>query len=268
MNEYKGLPRLKSEDKTGQKHIFVKGGVYPSYRQHWHDYFEMELITGGSGTYFYNGVPHEIKKGAAYLLTPIDFHRAETTDSIELVNVSFDTRWLADDVRALLYSDGCTKIRQFDDDEVRRLVSVIELLKNEYESDGPCIKQLLEYLVSRFLPARAGQEANRTQMSGVMKAVAYMEQHFREKITLEDLSAMSGYHPAYFSNLFCRVVGETFTRRLITLRINYAKTLLRSGIPVAEVCFASGFGSLSNFSSVFKKRCGMSPGEYRDKERD
>jgi len=100
-------------------------------------------------------------------------------------------------------------------------------------------------------------------MSGMKKAVAYIELHFREKISLERLSALSGYHPTYFSELFRKLTGETYIERLTSLRVNYAKALLANGVSVSEACFESGFGSLSNFLSVFKDRCGMTPSQYR-----
>jgi len=79
---------------------------------------------------------------------------------------------------------------------------------------------------------------------------------------------MSGYHPTYFSKMFYRVTGENYIERLISLRINYAKMLLKKDVSVSEACFASGFGSLSNFVAVFKKRCKMSPSAYRNSEKD
>ena len=264
MKQYENFPRLRASDKTWQRHILVKQSVYSSYRQHWHDYFELEVVLQGSGTHYQNDEMYQITQGDAYLLTPVDYHKIESAASIELINISFDVTWLSDELGALLYSPECVKRYHFSDEELQQFIKATELLKYEYEHDGPCIRQILEYLISRFVSGKRAN-ASRPQMDGIMRAVAYMEQHFREHITLEQLSEEAGYHPAYFSNLFRKVTGETYTERLTALRIRYAETLLKSGFSVAEVCYASGFGSLSHFSYIFKKHCGESPAAYREK---
>jgi len=266
MNRYEDLPRLKAGDKTGTRHIAVSIHNSLSYHQHWHDYFEIEIVLSGTGTHYYNASPYTIEKGDGYLLTPVDFHGIEATNPIELLNISFDAVWLSEDMRALLYNADYLKKTKFQNEEYDGFIAVAQLLKKECETDGPCIRQLLEYLLSRFLPAgqrRTSPEVNKQQLNGIMNAVAYIEQHFREKITLDMLSGISGYNPTYFSDLFCKVTGQTYIERLTSLRIDYAKMLLKKGVSVSEACFASGFGSLSNFSAVFKKRCAMSPRNYR-----
>ena len=84
-----------------------------------------------------------------------------------------------------------------------------------------------------------------------------------KKITLEDISAAAGYHPTYFSELFAKITGETYSNMLTNLRIGHAKSMLANGFSVSDACFLSGFGSLSNFLEIFKKKCKMSPREYK-----
>lgn len=268
---YKDLLRLKASDKTGQRHISVKRNVYESYPQHWHDYFEIEVVTQGTGTHYYNGTPYTLEKGDVYLLTPVDFHEIKADTPIEIINISFDNVWLSEEMRSFLYASNFRKMRRTEEKEYLQYVAAAELLRQECEEDGPCIRQLLEYLLSRFIPLnqyRTSLEVNKDYMNGIMKAVEYIEQHFRERITLEMLSQISGYHPTYFSKMFCKVTGENYIDRLTSLRINYAKMLLKKGVAVSEACFASGFGSLSNFVAVFKKKCKMSPSAYRNSKMD
>jgi two-component system response regulator YesN len=127
---------------------------------------------------------------------------------------------------------------------------------------GPCTGQLPEYLLSSF-PRRTVSQGSREQLSGIRKTIAYMDLHFRERITLEQLSAMSGYNPSYFSELFRRVTGQSYTERLAVLKTRHAKALLAQGFSVTEACFRSGFGSANNFLYTFKKLEGVSPSEYK-----
>ena len=257
-------------DEIGNRHIAVERHISLDYPQHWHNYFEIEIIVDGTGSYIFNGTAYPISKGDAFLLTPVDFHEIEATSPIELINISFDEVWLSENMRTLLYTTDFAKMHRFDGDDYARLVMVAELLRHECESDAPCIHQLLDYLLSRFVLRDAKQYdsiANQAHLTGIKRAVAYIELHFREKVTLQRLSAISGYNPTYFSELFRKFTGETYIERLTSLRINYAKALLARGLSVSDACFESGFGSLSNFLAVFKAKCGMPPSEYQRKRR-
>ena len=129
-------------------------------------------------------------------------------------------------------------------------------------------RRVLEYLLSRFLSGNSQLSTlNPEHWAGMKAAMAYLELHFREKITLKKLSAISGYNPTYFSEQFRKLTGETYIERLTALRINYAKALLANGLSVTDACFASGFGSLSNFLTAFKRNCGTAPSEYRNRHK-
>ena len=93
--------------------------------------------------------------------------------------------------------------------------------------------------------------------------ISFIEAHYAEKITLDDVAAAAGYHPTYFSELFARVTGETYIDMLTRLRLGHAKSMLANDFTVSEACFRSGFGSLSNFLETFKKNCGTTPSTYR-----
>lgn len=265
MREQKGVLRLKSSDKIGQRHIIIERETVSTEPRHWHDYFEIGVIVEGSGIHCINEVRFPMEKGDVYFLTPVDFHKVESESGMELINISFDEVWMSETMKTYLYSSKLTSVKKFSQEWQGPFHMATELLLREYEADGPCVGQLLEYLLSRFMVKEADSRTNQEHLSGINAAIAYMEMHFREKITLEQLAKLSGYTPTYFSQLFRQTMGKTYIERLTYLRFNYARILLESGFSVTDACFNSGFGSLSNFNSVFKEQCGMSPSEYRKK---
>ena len=255
------LLRLKADHNIGSGHVLVNNHCFSNYPLHWHDYFEIEIITEGSGTYIFNGEPHPITKGVAYLLTPVDFHEINTDSIVELINISFDETLLSEHMRSALYRTHFSKLLKLGDTDYDYFVSAARLLAHECNVAGPCICQLLEYLLSRFLVGN--NNGKQPDLAGMNAAMAYIELHFREKITLQKLADIAGYNPTYFSERFRNLTGETYMERLTTLRINYAKALLANGLSVTDACFASGFGSLSNFLAIFKKHCSVTPSAYR-----
>lgn len=250
------------------KHLTVeKHNVVLNHPLHWHNFFEIEIILSGSGKYTVNEVEYDLRENNVFLLTPTDFHYINCTDDIELINVSFDETVINDREISALFSAKTKKSYFFDKTNLDRLKNAAELLENECAINGNCQSQLLQYVINFILRDNGSYQIASAQSHSqeIMKAIIYLEMHFKENITLEDLANEVGYNPSYFSEFFKKVTGETYIERLTKLRIGYARMLLANGFSVSNACFHSGFGSLSNFLTVFKKQCHMSPSEYRKK---
>lgn len=270
MEPYESHTRLKARDWIGAgQHIHVQKKWTPGVNMHWHNYFELEIVAEGTGRHILNGTEYALLPGDAFFLTPTDFHEIKTDDALLIWNVSFDEEMLTPGMLSCLLSADMCRAYRFTDNEFDRLIMAVQLLQHECRTDGPCKKQLCEYLVSCLLrsnPTHFREGHSQAQLDGIRLAVQYLELHFREKISLAQLAAQAGFHPAYFSELFRQYTGETYIERLNSLRISYARMLLANGLSVSDACFASGFGSLSNFLATFKQRCGMTPSAYRTKQ--
>lgn len=98
-----------------------------------------------------------------------------------------------------------------------------------------------------------------------MAAVAlYMNQHYKEKLTIEELAEMAGLSKNYFISSFKKYMGEPPHTYLKKLRISYAKLLLEfSEETIAQIAEQCGFQKANTFSTTFKKATGMSPMEYK-----
>lgn len=98
----------------------------------------------------------------------------------------------------------------------------------------------------------------------VLEAIAYMKEHFTEKITLEDVAATIGFNTNYFSELFKKETGENFSNYLLGIRMEKAKQMLRdTKIPVYEIGESVGYKDAKYFSQQFMKVVGVKPAEYR-----
>ena len=265
----KHLERLEAKeylDSACHLHIRnTKGGSWPI---HWHDYYEIEIILNGSDQFQYllNENFYDLNVYNAFFLTPVDFHQFSFEAPTEIINISFDETMLSDRYLSLVASPSMKHAFCFEKEELERLLMAVTLLLHEWHTDGNCQKQLFEYILEYFFRSNTSRDSGNghsEQLSGIQKAILYMEVHFREKITLPALAQQAGLHPNYFSELFRKVTGKTYIEKLNQLRIDYACVLLRNGFAVSNACFSSGFGSLSNFLATFKARFGISPNEYK-----
>ena len=101
----------------------------------------------------------------------------------------------------------------------------------------------------------------------VMVTKEYLEAHYAEDISLENVAEQVNISPQYFSKLIKKTTGFNFIDWLSMLRVKKAKELLtNSNLTVKEVCFMVGYKDPNYFSRIFKKRIGITPSEYVKKQ--
>ena len=92
----------------------------------------------------------------------------------------------------------------------------------------------------------------------------YIEVHYYEKVTLNQLAEMVYLSPSYLSRIFTKETGNSFNDYLNAVRINKAKSLLKyNDLRVADVANAVGFDDQSYFTKVFRRITGVTPVKYR-----
>ncbi len=95
-------------------------------------------------------------------------------------------------------------------------------------------------------------------------AVCFIHNNYRSRLTLKDVAAAVNLSPAYFSRLFSKLTGQTFSVYLTTIRIEKAKQLLSStSKPVKAVLRETGFNDYNYFNRTFKGAVGIPPARYR-----
>src|SRR5699024_2742279 len=88
----------------------------------------------------------------------------------------------------------------------------------------------------------------------ISQAKTYMQEHFHDAITLENVADAVNLSPNYFSNMFKQEFGETFIDYLTKLRLQEAKKLLeKNELSLKEISFIVGYKDPNYFSRVFKK---------------
>lgn len=256
------FPRLSADELlTAKRNITVTTKRISDYPLHWHDFFEIEMITDGEGLHILNGKKYPLSQGCAYLIKPTDFHEVISEGGVEILNVSFRENMLGEGSLMSITHFENENIHFFAPEICESVMLTAQLLENEARRGGEYQKQLLEYLLHFFIDL-SRERLSPEKLTGIQRALVYLELHFREQPHLSDVAREAGFSPTYFSELFKEVTGETYIEKLNSLRLEYACTLLSNNCSVSYACFESGFGSMSNFFTAFKKRYGVSPKEY------
>lgn len=111
------------------------------------------------------------------------------------------------------------------------------------------------------------QEAEATEASSflVNNALKYMEEHYRDKLKLQDVADHVYVSQWHLSKLLNRYKGQSFSDILNNIRIEKAKELLKDpSLRIGDIADMVGFLDMAHFSRVFKRQTGLSANEYRN----
>lgn len=98
----------------------------------------------------------------------------------------------------------------------------------------------------------------------IQKTLDYMEEHYEEELTIEQLSTIAHLSRFYYQRLFYRLTGYTVSEYLRSVRLKMAAGLLKADNgKIMDIAMQCGFSSHSTLTRAFRQCYGMSPAEYR-----
>lgn len=102
------------------------------------------------------------------------------------------------------------------------------------------------------------------QQSFVDESMRYIQKHFKERLTLQMVASRVYMNAQYFSRVFKRETGVTFTEYVNKLKIQYACKLLETtNYPAYRISSECGFTDPSYFNRVFFAQMNMTPKKYK-----
>ncbi|MDD4850921.1 MAG: AraC family transcriptional regulator [Gemmiger sp.] len=143
----------------------------------------------------------------------------------------------------------------------------IEALRREYQgaNDGYVVQALVQLLLARALPCLELKKNNVEDAPGIIsQLMAYLGEHFREPLSLDELAAHFSVSKYYLSRLFSSRIGLSLPQYLNECRLNAAiSALCSTDAPITDIWNDAGYESQRSFNRAFKTRYGASPREYR-----
>ena len=107
-------------------------------------------------------------------------------------------------------------------------------------------------------------EMRSKKFRALMRVTHYIDNHYSDGVSLEEVAEATGISRYYVSHLFKELMDNTFVGYVNELRLNHAAMLLvTTDSPIIEIASKSGFNNLSNFNRAFKMYFGKTPSAYR-----
>ena len=156
--------------------------------------------------------------------------------------------------------------------QIREMLLKIQSLDSEKDiawnarSYG-CLIQIYSLLAQHYLAGAVSwkkDSAGGVDQEVIATAMNYINEHYQEELTLDDVAAFAGFSRFYFSRSFKKQTGYFFKDYLCRKRLQVAKDLLtQTNLSMREVAIRSGFGSVATFNRAFKEKNDCTPSRYR-----
>lgn len=242
---------------------------------HYHDETEILYVNRGALIVSINGSDITVKSGSVMLLSPRIPHSTrfpEGGGGYTMLQFRLEN-YLGDNINVGKYfsrfiQSASVPYTVFESPE---LCSVIDKVFLEYEEKKTeyilVIKGLIYNVVALLIREGILPKSNITYSEPILKvlpSISYIEEHYNEKITLEEIASVQRLAPSYFCRLFKKASGTGFVDYLNFVRICKSERMLsHSDKSILEISYELGFSSVSYFNRLFKKYKNCTPSEYR-----
>ena len=258
----------------------VANGV--SADEHTHDFLEIVYVFSGSAVHYINGEAYPIKTGDALFINYGNTHSFTVTENFSYTDIIIKPDFVNENLKgaenafALLDLDNFKDFKKtvdqnrktlhFTTAERKQIESLILLAFNEQENDNPGKDLMLHSVFNTLLTFVFRKMAlpMKKEITINNELLRYIKQNCSQPISLEKIATDNHYNPTYFSRLFKKRMGCTFTEYLTVCRIDTACELLQSTeFKVGDIADKVGFSDRTKFYKVFAQRTGMTPLQYR-----
>ncbi len=240
-----------------------------SFEYHWHDYYEIILYLNCNGQCIVNDRPYKIEGNCLFLVTPKDFHEIKTDireDAISL-NVSFSEQVVENSFLNRVNPLYVKDVSMQTINDLERLYKCF-LSKDTYRD--VYLKNLFNCILIDIYNAGTVIKENVFFINPlIQKAITAVLTMPEKRYNIQSLSKDLGVNADYFSHLFKKETGITFTKYITEIRIDHAKRLLENtDSSVLDISYETGFNTPAHFHKTFKAITGFSPNDYRKKRGD
>ena len=258
-------------------------------RAHSHEFYEIVYVVDGFTLHSAKGAINLLVAGDLFFVRPGEEHSYINAYQTKLYNLIFNAAELGSlrpemallpglddmlgDAPAEEDSPRSIRLLHVPMHERRNIESALLAIEAERENRRTGWETVLRVRLAAFLlrysRLYADQWDSRTISADdyygyVYKILAYVDTHYSENITMNDLSAVTGLSPDYMTRKFKSALHMTPSEYVRKFRIARAMELLcTTELSVAAVAERTGFSDVSLFSRVFKQAVGLPPASYR-----
>ena len=216
-------------------------------------YCELTLVIRGHLDYYVDGTHVPLDDGDAIFIPTGHVRARDLPDKVcDYVSFNFETEGeinLPTHIKSAVHSEELL------------LIAALDKMNSRYYPDND---EKIGHLLACMLALLEDRVKMHNYSPLTRSIIAHVNKNYSERITLDDIAALTYFSPIYCDTVFKREVGRSIIDFLIDKRIEEAKKLLLAQTAaLTSVAERVGFSDYNYFSRVFKKRTGYTPSAYR-----
>ncbi|MFC6253288.1 helix-turn-helix domain-containing protein [Secundilactobacillus hailunensis] len=236
---------------------------------HWHSSIEIVYVKEGKLNFHFDSKCHIIYPGHFIVVSSGVVHDVVNTPNSALVlqiPLNFIEPYYTHPERLKFTVDN-TKTSACND-VINLMNNLNQVVKNHSEGylfdSGAILLMLIKNLIYNFSEFTF---ASQTQPDNVKELLVYLQQHYRDNITLKDLAYRFGYNPSYLSRRFKERMGISLIHYVYYIRLNaFYQDLVKSGTPINTLFLKHGLTNKRTARKFFKEIFGVLPIDIRRKK--
>ncbi len=244
-------------------------GIVQKFPNHFHEFYVIGFVEGGKRHLWCKGREYDLTAGDLILFNPRDNHYCAPING-ELLDyraVNIQPAVLQRAAREITGDDYVPHFTQnvvYQSDITHSLGELYDaiLRKAPKMEKEEALFFLLEQVLREYAAPFDEEDAARPNPQ-IQTLCRYMEEHFSENITLDELLSMTSFGKSYLLRSFTKQVGVSPYRYLQTVRLEKAKKFLEQGVAPIEAAAMAGFADQSHFTNTFKSFIGLTPKQYQ-----
>lgn len=250
--------------------------TYPS-RLHYHDYYELIVFLEGDIQYICESAAFQPQYGDMILIPPHKLHmsviHADATlykrHVFYLYPDALEPYGCNELLRFLSLGEGDQYLFTLEPQSSQALHVLLarldQALKNASEREHALARGLVIEIFYWLSEASIKPAVTSSRLPENVRSIQrYIDEHFFEIGSVAEVASHFFYSREYVSRLFRHHFGITVADYITQRRIARSQILIAQGVPLSDVCFQVGFGSLATFIRVFKAMTHMTPSQYRN----
>lgn len=258
--------------------IFTFKSINPNkiIPKHWHLSSELLFCVSGSLIVWKGSKKYVLYPNDIILINPNEIHSTQSPDDNYILVIQFPLSFLQKISDGSFYKSLVFNLNTPDcKDKSNHLVVVLKglvevcdkkesIVNNLHLRSGiyELLARIFEYYTEK---PTSDNKIESTDLVLLGNITGYIQENYKERLTLSDISEKFGYSSSYFSKLFSNKMNLTFSEYLQQLRLNEANNqLLNSDDSLIDIALYSGFSTYRNFYNAFCINYKMSPQKYRN----
>ena len=232
---------------------------------HWHEFYEIEVVTDGVGTHTVNGTEYEWRRGEMHLMRLVDFHKIDLDSGGEVHLIQIKPALVPPEFLKALGENNKNLVTYLSEEELSHMDTLCSLLAVS-KDDPRLTEHIISVILALFFKKMELSPIPPTDDELLGQILLYIGENFRAALTLEAVSKQFCISKNYLCSYFKRKMGKTVLGYVKESRLEYAaKLLVSTDLRSIAISGASGYGSVSNFLRDFKKMYGVSPMAFRER---